>query len=341
MGIQKSVLLVNLGSPERPESGSIRKYLKTFLSDPRVMDMPSVIRWLILYLFILPFRPAVIREKYQKIWDEDGFLLLKNSQRLVESLSDELGPEYNVEMGMRYSKPSIRNALKRIELLGASELIIIPLFPQYASATTGSILEHLFNIIKSWVSFPRITVLSRFHSHPGFIRAWVKVAETYLSEKPDHILFSFHGIPEKHILKADQSGAQCLESQQCCQNLHSKNSNCYRAQCFQTARNIAKAIGINEKDYTVSFQSRLGKAKWIEPYTSVVIEKLGSAGVQNLLVFCPSFVADCLETVEEIGGEETERFLLSGGRKLTLVPSLNAEDVWVNTLVDMISQKSK
>ncbi len=340
MGFRKSVLLVNLGSPERPETGSIRKYLKTFLSDPRVMDMPSVIRWLILYFFILPFRPGVIQEKYQKIWDEDGFLLLKNSQKLVDSLSESLGQEYTVEMGMRYSKPSISSALQRIAESGASELTIIPLFPQYASATTGSILEHIFDAIKFWTSFPQITILSQFHSHPGFVRAWAKVAEAYLKEEPDHVLFSFHGLPEKHILNADQSGAQCLRSQECCQNLHSENHNCYRAQCFQTARNIAKAIGIGEKDYSVSFQSRLGKAKWIEPYTSEIVEKLGSAGVQNLLVFCPSFVADCLETVEEIGGEEKERFLLSGGRKLTLVPSLNAEGIWVDALVDMIGQKS-
>jgi ferrochelatase len=340
MTIKKSVLLVNLGSPERPDTGSIRRYLKTFLSDPRVMDMPSIIRWLVLHIFILPFRPRAIREKYERIWNEDGFLLIRNSKKLVEALSVELGEEYLVEIAMRYSTPSIKSALQRIVKSGVSDLLVIPLFPQYASATSGSILEYFFDAIKTWIVFPRITVLPQFHSHPGFIHAWAEVAKEYLQEKPDHILFSFHGLPEKHILKADPSGTQCLHSHQCCDELHGENHHCYRAQCFQTARNIADAVGINEKDYSVAFQSRLGKAKWIEPYTSEVIDKLGSTGVQNLLVLCPSFVADCLETVEEIGVAEKERFLLSGGQELTLVPSLNAENVWVDALVDMIRQNS-
>lgn len=339
--MRKSVLLINLGSPERPETGAIRKYLKTFLSDPRVMDMPSVIRWLILYMFILPFRPRAIRAKYEKIWDKDGFLLIKNSQKLVEALSEALGPEYIVEMAMRYCEPTINSTLQRIVASGAPDLLVIPLFPQYASATTGSILEHLFDTIKAWTVFPRITVFSQFHSQPGFIRAWVKVAEKCLKEEPDHILFSFHGLPEKHILNADRSGSLCLSSDQCCERLHRMNHSCYRAQCFQTARNIADALRINKKDYSVGFQSRLGRAKWIEPYTSDIVEKLGSGGVQDLLVFCPSFVADCLETVEEIGVEEKERFLKSGGRKLTLVPSLNAADIWVDALVDMIRQAKR
>ena len=251
----------------------------------------------------------------------------------------KLGQEYAIELAMRYSQPSIKSSLKRMAHSGISDLVVIPLFPQYASATTGSVLETIFETIKSWTVFPRLIVLSQFHSRPGFIRSWASVAKAYLRETPDHILFSFHGLPEKHILKADQSGSRCLSSEQCCQKLSSENHGCYRAQCFQTARSIADAVGIQEKDYSVGFQSRLGRAKWIEPYTSEVIEKLATEGVRKLLVFCPSFVADCLETVEEIQVEEEKRFLESGGRELILVPSLNAENVWVDALAEMIQQE--
>ncbi|MBU2645497.1 ferrochelatase [bacterium] len=339
MSLYKSVLLVNLGSPEKPETGSIRAYLKQFLSDPRVMDMPAAIRWLILYLFILPFRPAAILPKYAKIYEKEGFLLIRHSRDLVDALSQKLGPEYKVELAMRYGKPSLREALQRIEQTGISDLLVIPLFPQYASATTGSILEAFFETIKSWTVFPRIQVLPQFYERTGFISAWASRAESYLRENPDHILFSFHGLPESHLLKADHSETHCLTSQVCCDKLDSRNHACYRAQCFQTARSIADALGIHQSDYSVGFQSRLGRAKWIGPYTSEIISRLGEEGVRHLLVFCPSFTVDCLETVEEIQVEERDRFLKHGGQRLTLVPSLNSEKAWVDALAHIIERE--
>jgi len=336
---KRNILLINLGSPERPDTGSIRKYLRTFLSDPRVMDMPVIIRWLVLYLFILPFRPGVILPKYKKIWDGERFLLVKMGQQLVQALSEKLGPSFQVQMAMRYSEPSIENVLKRFKMSNSSELLVVPLFPQYASATTGSILERVFDTLKSWTVFPRIRVIPHFFDNPGFINAWACIAEPYLAKNPDHILFSFHGLPEKHILKADHSGSHCLSSDNCCTNLDSTNYNCYRAQCFQTARLIAASLGIEEERYSIGFQSRLGRTQWIGPATSELVVKLAEKGVRHLLVCCPSFVADCLETVEEIQHEEQERFLESGGEVLTLVPSLNVERIWVDALRDLIRKE--
>ncbi len=338
MNSKKCVLLINLGSPERPEIGAIRKYLRAFLSDPRVMGMSGIFRWLILNLFILPFRPTSILSKYQKIWDGNRFPLVKYSEELVSMLSVKLGEEYVVMMAMRYSKPSIDELLKRIQAYSVSELLILPLFPQYASATSGSILEKVFETIRSWIVFPQIKVVSKFYDHPGFINAWTKIVKPYLEESPDHILFSFHGLPESHILKADKSN-HCFNSDDCCESIGHENQRCYRAQCFQTAASIATSLNIQENEYSIGFQSRLGKGKWIGPSTAETIVQLAADGVRDLLVLCPAFVADCLETVEEIQVGENNRFLQSGGRKLTLVPSLNASPVWVNALSDLIKGK--
>lgn len=334
----KCVLLINLGSPEKPETGAIRQYLRSFLSDPRVMDMPGIIRWMILNLMILPSRPAAILPMYKKLWDGKRFLLVKYSEELSQALDKELGQEYTVRIAMRYGKPAISKILDEIRNDGFSELIIVPLFPQYASATSGSILEEVFRTIQNWMVFPEIQTISSFFNHPGFVHAWCQIARPYLDASPDHILFSFHGLPESQILKADNSG-HCLSDKSCCDGLEPSNQHCYRAQCFQTARSIARMLGLNADRYSVSFQSRLGPTKWIGPATSTIIEQLAAGGVKDLLVLCPAFVADCLETVEEIGVEEKERFIQGGGRQLTLVPSLNSEPVWVEALANLIRMR--
>lgn len=338
MAGKKAVLLVNLGSPEKPESGAIRKYLKKFLSDPRVMDVPWAIRWLILNLFILPFRPSSIRSKYQRIWDGDRFLLVKYGDELVDALSEKLGEKYRVMMAMRYSEPSIEQQLAAIQASGVSELLILPLFPQYASATGGSILEKVFNTLRNWTTYPQIEVVSQFYDHPGFINAWSENTKPYLEDKPDAVLFSFHGLPESHVLKADLQD-HCFSSDDCCANIGPGNHQCYRAQCFHTAESIATSLGLRKEMYSVGFQSRLGNARWIGPSTADRIVQLAAEGVRDLLVICPAFVADCLETVEEIQVEEKGRFLQHGGRKLTLVPSLNASSAWVDALSDLINKK--
>lgn len=334
---KKAVLLINLGSPEKPETADIRSYLRAFLSDPRVMTMPWLVRCLILNLVILPLRPAAILPKYQKVWDGDRFLLIKHSEELMKALNNALGPDYQVFHAMRYSSPSIERVLSSIQAAGVSELLVLPLFPQYASATSGSILEKVFNHLKGWRVLPQLSVISSFFQFPGFIKAWCHLASPYLAKQPDHILFSFHGLPESHIHDADLSG-QCLATEDCCANFTASNGQCYRAQCFETARLIAEGLGLEDFQYSVAFQSRLGKAKWIGPSTSETVERLARNRAKDLLVVCPSFVADCLETVEEIGNDERDDFLRHGGRSLTLVPSLNAETVWVEALKDLIKR---
>lgn len=337
---QKGVLLVNLGSPEKPETKAIRKFLREFLSDHRVLDIPFWARWLILRLFILPFRPGKIKERYQKIWDGARFPLLKHGYELAGKVSRMLGEDYQVELAMRYGSLSIESGLDRLRQSGINEIIVLPLFPQYSSATTGSILEKVFEIIKQWDVIPAISTITSFYNHPGFIKACVDNGKKYLEMEPDHILFSFHGVPERHLLKSDLSGEHCLKVEDCCGRITSGNKTCYRAQCFNTAKLVAQGLDIQEKDYTVCFQSRLGKTPWLQPYTNSTVKELAQGDVKFLLVFCLSFVADCLETTEEILERETDNFLRNGGDRLDLVPSLNGNDEWARVITSMIINKS-
>lgn len=333
---RKGVLLINLGSPDNHSPGAIRRFLREFLSDPRVMDIPAPARWLILNLFILPFRPGKITHKYKRIWEADGFPLIKHGRKVVQKLSHIANGEYSIELAMRYGSPSIDQALNNLRASGMDELLVLPFFPQYASATTGSVLEKVFSIIKQWQVIPRTFCITSFYDQAGFIACWVKKGRPYLLQNPDHLLFSFHGLPESHILKSDRTAAHCLQDSACCQKITRLNSDCYRAQCYQTAKKIAEGLHIEESKYTVSFQSRLGRSQWIQPSTGSTVKQLAKKGVEHLLVFCPSFVADCLETIEEISVQERQNFLEFGGRTLTLVPSLNSEEDWIEVIRSMI-----
>jgi len=338
MAFQKSVVLVNLGTPDRPDKRSIRRYLKAFLSDARVMDISPVLRWMILQLAILPLRPRTILPKYRKLWDGERFLLMGHSEHLIRELSERLGRNYSVRLAMRYGNPSLVDILEEIEQERAEELIVVPLFPQYASATSGSVIEKVLETLRFWPVFPKIRIISQFYDDRGFAEAWRQVAEPYLGLKPDHLLFSFHGLPESHIKKADLSG-RCLATPECCSRLAASNGYCYRAQCFQTARAIAELLVISDNQYSIAFQSRLGRTRWLGPSTSETIQRLAASGIRDLLVCCPSFVADCMETVEDIGEVERERFVACGGRTLTLIPSLNSHPAWVEALASLISGK--
>lgn len=337
--LKTGVLLINLGSPDSPRPADLRRYLKQFLSDPRVMGMPAPLRWLILNAFILPFRPRKIQKKYDFIWQEQGFPLICHGQKLQQRLSEQL-PHLKIRLGMRYGNPSLREALDAFRKDGIDELIVLPLFPQYASATTGSILEEVMRCMEDWETFPGLRCIRDFYDHPGFIKAWQSLGADFWARRPDHVLFSFHGLPESYVEKADLSGHHCLKSDDCCSTIASVNSGCYRAQCFQTARQIAVALGVPEAKWSVSFQSRMGRARWLGPYTTDKVAELASKGVGNLLVFCPSFVADCLETTEEILVEIKDLFLQHGGKQLELVPSLNSSDAWVEALVDLLERNT-
>ncbi len=335
----QGVLLINLGTPDAPETGPVRRYLREFLSDPRVLDIPPAGRAALLYGVILPFRPAKSAEAYRKIWMKEGSPLLVHGNALRDRLQDALGPAWAVELGMRYGNPSLGSALEKLRARGARELTVVPLYPQYASSSTGSSLQRVYELVGQAWNVEALRVLPPFYDRPAFLDAFVDVARPVLAEaRPEHVLFSFHGLPERQVKKSDPTGAHCLERADCCDVQVAANRWCYRMQCFSTARGLAQRLGLEPGRWTVTFQSRLGRTPWVRPYTDVVIPELARSGVRRLAVFCPAFVADCLETLEEIGIRARNDFLAHGGESLTLVPSLNAHPAWVRGLTQMLRQ---
>jgi protoporphyrin/coproporphyrin ferrochelatase len=257
----------------------VRRYLGEFLADPRVLDINPVGRWALLNLVILPFRPRKSAAAYQKIWTERGSPLLTNGLDLVAAVRDRLGAGWAVELGMRYQKPSIASALERLRLAGADRVVVLPLYPQYAAASTGSSVEEIFRVASQpWVT-PTLCFVEPFYDDPGFLDAFAERGRDILAaEKPDHVLFSFHGLPERHMRKADATGAHCLASVGCCDRIVDANRNCYRAQCFATARGLVDRLALPAGATTVTFQSRLGRTPWIRPYTDVVLLELAAPG---------------------------------------------------------------
>lgn len=323
------ILLINLGTPDTPTTGAVRKYLKEFLSDPLVIDIPAPARWLLVHGLILPFRSPKSAAAYQKIWGPEGSPLLHYTQELAEKIRAQLGPEPVVEVGMRYGQPSLASACKKLLDRGIKKMIVVPLYPQYADSSTGSSLQEVERITRSWPGAVRL--VPPFYDHPGFIESWVEVGQPILDRvRPDHVLFSFHSLPERQI----KNHAGCLETPDCCTRPIPEH--CYRSQCFATARLTAQGLHLKESNYSISFQSRLGRTPWIKPYTDLLLAELAQQGKKKLVVFCPSFVADCLETLEEIGIRGRETFLNHGGETLELIPSLNVHPTWVKALAKII-----
>lgn len=334
------LLLVNLGTPTSPATGDVRRYLREFLSDPRVLDIPALRRWLLLNLVILPFRPKASAEAYRKVWSRRGSPLLFHGQNLARKVAEELGGAVPVVLAMRYQTPSIAAALSELRAAGVDRIVLLPLFPQYSSAAWGSAVEKVYVEVNRMWNVPAISVVPPFYDHPAFLDAFAAVARPVLDDlRPDMVLMSFHGLPERHVLKSDESDVRhCLASSACCDKIVSANRNCYRAQCFATARGIASAVGLSPDDYEVAFQSRLGRSPWIKPYTDIRLRELAEAGVKRVAVLSPAFVADCLETLEEIAIRGKADFLAHGGEALRLVPSLNSEDVWVRGIVRILCE---
>ncbi|MBT4286276.1 MAG: ferrochelatase [Deltaproteobacteria bacterium] len=335
---KKGVLLINIGTPENTEISSIRKFLKVFLMDRRVISIPYILRWFILNLFILPHRSAKVAVKYKRIWKKEGSPLMIYSKRIKQLLNEELGKNYLVEIAMRYGSPSIQTSISKLMQKKVNELQIIPLFPQYSSAATGSAIEKVLKTMQRFNYFPKIQINSSFYDHSDYIQTIANIGKSHKPAKYDHILFSFHGIPVKQLTDPT-SKTNCIQSSDCCREITEMNHNCYRAQCFKTAHLIANSLDINPKQYSVSFQSRLGKTEWIKPYTVELVQNFPKSGVKKLLVFCPSFVIDCLETLDEIGFELSNIFVKHGGEKLELVPALNDHLSWIQTLSDWIKDK--
>ena len=334
--MKKAVLLINLGTPDSPSVSDVRKYLTEFLNDARVIDISAIGRFMLVNGVIVPFRAPKSAKLYQNIWTKEGSPLLTHTKNVAEKLQKELGSDYIVEWAMRYQKPSIKGVLDKLRKQQPSEIIILPLYPQYASSSTGSTAEVVLKELSRWEVIPSIKLINKFYDSPAFIKALVETAKDYNLNSFDHIIFSYHGLPERQIKKAsDHYGSSTCNFKNCCDTITGNNQYCYRANCFETTRQLIKHLNIPEGKYTSTFQSRLDD-KWLKPYSDKVIEELAKKGMKKLLVFSPAFVADCLETIYEIGTEYNDIFKSHGGESVTLVKSLNDNDVWVKAIKEII-----
>ena len=332
------VLLVNLGTPDSPNTPDVRRYLNEFLTDGRVVDMPAAIRYPLFQGLVVPLRAPKSAKIYQQLWTERGSPLLFHGLDLQVKVQEALGADYVVAFGMRYQTPSVEKALEELRTAAVERIIVLPLFPQYASASTGSVQEKVMDIVKDWWIVPSISFISQFATEPGFIASIVARGRAAMAKQPyDHIVFSYHGIPERHVQKGDPTNYCRFGS--CCDTLTDTNRYCYRAQCFATSRLIAEGLGLSAEQYTVCFQSRLQsrlRDPWLQPYTDEALKEFPPKGIKNVLAFSPAFVADCLETTIEVGEEFKELFEEHGGEHWELVPSLNSEPVWVEAVAEMV-----
>lgn len=330
------VLLVNLGTPDSTATGDVRKYLREFLMDGRVIDFPAVPRWMLVNLIIAPFRAPKSAAEYRKLWTDRGSPLLFHTEDLRDKLIERLDPkEYVVSMAMRYQNPSMEKGLEELMKHKVKKIIVLPLFPQYASATNGSVIDRVMEIARGWQIIPEISFINNFVEHPLFLKAWQELGEEMMAKQEyDKYLFSYHGLPERQIRKGSVDGHCKLGS--CCEAYVPANQFCYRAQCFHTTRQVAAKLGLPKEKVVTCFQSRLGNDPWVKPYTEDMIKELAKEGVKKVLVFSPAFVADCLETTVEVGEEYKEQFEELGGEHWDLVPSLNSNDTWVECVKDLV-----
>ena len=331
------ILLVNLGTPNSPSTSDVRRYLTQFLTDGRVIDIPWLPRQLLVRGIIGPFRAPKSAKTYREIWMPEGSPLMVYGQRLLTKVRAVVDPDIAVELAMRYQQPSIEQGLLRLKEQGVERYVIVPLFPQYASATTGSVHQEVMRILSGWQGIPEVLMIGDYFDHPGFIGPFAAAAREMDIDQADHVLFSYHGLPKRHIIKWDEHGV--CQFWDCCSSIGPNNRLCYRAQCMATTRALVSELNLQEGQYSTSFQSRLGSDPWIEPYTSDVLEQLAAKGIRRILVICPAFVADCIETIDEIAVEYAEEFKHAGGESLTLVESLNDRDTWVDGLCQIVADK--
>ncbi|ROO39778.1 ferrochelatase [Pseudomonas sp. NFACC32-1] len=326
-----ALLLVNLGSPASTSVADVRRYLNQFLMDSYVIDLPWPVRRLLVSLILIK-RPEQSAHAYASIWWDEGSPLVVLSRRLQQAMTAQWtqGP---VELAMRYGEPSIESALVRLASQGHRKITLAPLYPQFADSTVTTVVEEAKRVVREKKLDVQFSILQPFYDQPEYLDALVASAKPYLEQDYDHLLLSFHGLPERHLTKLDPTGFHCFKDADCCRNASPQvMATCYRAQCIRTAELFAKRMGLAQGRWSVSFQSRLGRAKWIEPYTEARLDELAKSGVKKVLVMCPAFVADCIETLEEIGDRGREQFREAGGEELVLVPCLNDEPQWAQAL---------
>ncbi len=335
--MKKGILIANLGTPDNPTRKDVNRYLNQFLTDGRVIDYPWLSRQLLVRGLIVPLRAGNSTKLYKRLWTEDGSPLKIYGDRVVTGVQQRLGDEYKVVLGMRYQNPSLDAAIEELLRARVDHVTVFPMFPQYASASTGSLHQEVMEILCKLQTIPGLTLIRDYYDHPKMIDVIVEHASTFDLESYDHILFSYHGIPQRQLRKADQE-EHCLRDKSCCQNLTDINAGCYSAQCYATTRALVQRLKLDSADYTTCFQSRLGKEPWTQPYTSDVLKERAAQGDKRLLVFSPAFVADCLETIVEVEFEYQEEFEELGGEKLDLVPSLNDDPAWMDCIVQIIKE---
>jgi protoporphyrin/coproporphyrin ferrochelatase len=332
---RRGVLLVNLGSPDSTRVADVRRYLREFLMDERVLDVPYLTRWLIVHLAILPFRPRKSAEAYRKIWWPEGSPLVVISQRVRDALQAQLSEP--VALAMRYQNPSVAAALGELVRQGINSVTLLPLYPQYALSSYETVVAHVRQIVERRFPQLRLSIVPPFFDQPDYLEALVASARGPLEQEYDHLLFSFHGLPERHLRRSDPTGRHCLQAPDCCRGEHPAHRVCYRAQAFKMVEAFVRKVGIPPGKYSIAFQSRLGRTPWLQPYTDQELARLPARGVRRLRVICPAFVADCLETLEEIALRGKETFLAAGGTEFSYIPCLNEHPLWIQTLARLAS----
>jgi ferrochelatase len=334
MKSKTGLLLINLGTPDSPSVKDVGKYLYEFLNDPRVIDIPAIARFLLVNLIIIPFRVRNSTKIYKQLWTDKGSPIIIYGESVQEKLQQTLGNEFGVELAMRYQKPSLDDVVKQMETKNYGKIIVLPLFPQYASASTGSAIEKAIKLISKWWIIPEIKVINQFYNDDGFLNTNIERTKKYNLDEYDHILFSYHGLPIRQVDKVYSDGKLC-EEHDCETEINETNEYCYKATCYATTRLLAEKLNLSQDRYTVCFQSRLDK-KWLEPFSDKVVIEQAKKGAKKLLVFSPAFVADCLETTVEIGIEYQQLFGQHGGENVQLVESLNDHPMWIDALRDLV-----
>ena len=332
------VLLINLGTPDSPSVKDVRKYLFEFLNDPRVIDINPIGRFFLVNFIIVPFRAPKSAKIYKELWTDKGSPIMIYGESVKEKLQKELGNDFEIELAMRYQNPGLDEVCARMEKKGYEKIIILPLFPQYASASTGSAIDKAMKLISKWWVIPEIKIISQFYDNEDYLDCVIEQSKKYNLNEYDHILFSYHGLPVRQVDKVYSDGKPC-DDHKCDEEINDDNIYCYKATCYATTRMLAEKLNLPKERYTVCFQSRLDK-DWLEPFSDKVVEEWAKKGAKKLLVFSPAFVADCLETTIEIGKEYQDLFLEHGGEKVQLVESLNDHPMWIETLKKMVLKEA-
>lgn len=332
MSTKRAILLVNLGSPDSTAVPDVRRYLREFLGDERVLDLPGWLRWLLLEGIILRTRPKRSAQAYAQIWTPEGSPLLVTSRRVQAKLAAALGPAAPVYLAMRYGQPSIASVVTQIASDGVGQVLLFPQYPHYAMSSWETVVAKVYAEAGRLAPGRRVACVQPFYADPDYIEALHAVSAPYLAQPHDHVLFSYHGIPVRHLRKADTSRAHCLAVPDCCSTCSPVHATCYRAQCFATTRALAARAGLPADRHSVSFQSRLAGEPWLTPFTDQELARLPREGRKRLLVICAAFVADCLETIEEIAGEGRATFLKAGGETCTQIPCLNDQAPYIDFL---------